>query len=138
MCRDLFTNHIFYFQSVCAKTRFPQIWVIFSKRPAGFRCCKRPSPTFANIWSHYPWTLQRAFTVYLNINTFLKTFDAAFIEKIERFHFTSCFVYFYMDVYRKWAFMVDTKYCKISNHRNSYLINIYYISEGVLWYYDQQ
>ena len=47
---------------------FPQIRVIFSKRPAGFRCRKRPFPTFANIWSHCLWALRSAAPVIYLLN----------------------------------------------------------------------
>ena len=47
------------------KCSFPKFGLFFSKRPAGFHCCKRPSPTFANIWSHCLWALQSTAPVYL-------------------------------------------------------------------------
>ena len=40
------------------KRGFPKFGLCFSKHPTGFHCHKRPSPTFANIWSHCPWVLQ--------------------------------------------------------------------------------
>ena len=65
--------------AVCAKTRFPQIPVIFFERPAGFHCHKCPSPTFANIWSHCPWALQSAAPVYLLLGYFTFSFSAGVV-----------------------------------------------------------
>ena len=49
------------------KRGFPKFGLFFSKCPAGFHCRKRPSPTFANIWSHCPWALQSAAPVTYSV-----------------------------------------------------------------------
>ena len=56
----------FTFSRCVLKRGLPKFGLFFSKRPAGFHCRKRPSPTFTNIWSHCPWALQSAATVCWN------------------------------------------------------------------------
>ena len=68
-----FSNYVtFYCAEICLPTAyftssryilkrgFLKFGLFFPKHLAGFHCCKRPSPTFANIWSHCPWALQSA------------------------------------------------------------------------------
>ena len=60
-CNEICLPTAYFTSSRCVlKCGFPKFGLFFSKRPAGFHCCKRPSPTFANIWSHCPWALQSA------------------------------------------------------------------------------
>ena len=64
-CNEICLPTTYFTSSRCVlKCGFPKFGLFFSKRPAGFHCCKRPSPTFANIWSHCPWALQSAAPVY--------------------------------------------------------------------------
>ena len=63
----------FTYSRCVLKCGFPKFWLFFSKRPAGFHCHKRPSPTFTNIWSHCPWALQSAAPVLLTRGMLLLT-----------------------------------------------------------------
>ena len=64
-CIEICLSTAYFTSSRCVlKSGFRKFGLFFSKRPAGFHCCKRPSPTFTNIWSHCPWALQSAATVY--------------------------------------------------------------------------
>ena len=63
-CIEICLPTAYFTSSRCVLKRgFPKFGLFFLKRPAGFHCCKRPSPTFTNIWSHCPWALQSAATV---------------------------------------------------------------------------
>ena len=63
-CIEICLPTAYFTSSLCVLKRgFPKFGLFFSKRPAGFHCRKRPSPTFTNIWSHCPWALQSAATV---------------------------------------------------------------------------
>ena len=77
-----FSNYVtFYCGEICLPTAyftssryilkrgFLKFRLFFLKHPAGFHCRKRPSPTFANIWSHCPWALHNAAPVYQIANT---------------------------------------------------------------------
>ena len=58
-CINISLPTAYFTSSRCVlKHGFPKFGLFFLKRPAGFHCRKRPSPTFANIWSHCPWALQ--------------------------------------------------------------------------------
>ena len=63
-CIEICLPTAYFTSSRCVLKRgLPKFGLFFSKRPAGFHCRKRPSPTFTNIWSHCPWALQSAATV---------------------------------------------------------------------------
>ena len=63
-CIEICLPTVYFTSSRCVLKRgLPKFRLFFSKRPAGFHCRKRPSPTFTNIWSHCPWALQSAATV---------------------------------------------------------------------------
>ena len=58
-CIEICLQTTYFTFSWCVlKYGFPKFGLFFSKPLAGFHCRKRPSPTFANIWSHCPWVLQ--------------------------------------------------------------------------------
>ena len=66
-CIEICLPTAYFTSSRCVLKRgFLKFGLFFSKHPAGFHCCKRPSPTFTNIWSHCPWALQSAATVIIN------------------------------------------------------------------------
>ena len=67
-CIEICLPTAYFTSSRCVLKRgLPKFGLFFSKRPAGFHCRKRPSPTFTNIWSHCPWALQSAATVCLSL-----------------------------------------------------------------------